>query len=309
MNLYKQIETMKAKTLFLLPFVILVACGSNEISNGTEDKHEKKYNLLNKGAATYLDWYLSDMESFVPYIFRQYPSDAEGSSKVYDRYYEENTYALKNDISVRIHDEYALESDSKTTTLHLTRTAKVLKNETAQNAPKRFNDEDESVSTHTYTYSLQTVQPINLIRPVIDICDAIPFCYYDNFEIEWSPDYNNDNGVVVIAEWTGVTLNDPTQGTIVGIDIVEDTGLAVINTDIFTGMPDEALVNLWLIRGNLITINGDEEEIHLQDIQYDSPEVLTELLNQHPELLLQLQPYMFGTGAVSKFSFILVREL
>lgn len=114
MNLYKQIETMKAKTLFLLPFVILVACGSNEISNGTEDKHEKKYNLLNKGAATYLDWYLSDMESFVPYIFRQYPSDAEGSSKVYDRYYEENTYALKNDISVRIHDEYALESITDT---------------------------------------------------------------------------------------------------------------------------------------------------------------------------------------------------
>ena len=28
---------------------------------------------------------------------------------------------------------------------------------------------------------------------------------------------------------------------------MEDTGLAVINSDIFAGMPDEALVNLWLM--------------------------------------------------------------
>ena len=182
----------------------------------------------------------------------------------------------------------------------------------SQAAPRRFLNGDEATgsSTNTYTYTLQTAQPIGLIRPYIHECNAIPLCYYDNFEIEWTPDYDNENGVVIVVEWKGVTISESMQDvSVVGVDVVDDTGLATINTDIFADMPDGALVNMWLIRGNLITITGGDGEVYLQDIPECSPQVLDSLISQHPELPLQMQPYVFGSAAVTTFSFFLIREL
>ena len=140
-------------------------------------------------------------------------------------------------------------------------------------------------------------------------------CYYDGFKVNWTGDFTNDNGVIVIAEWNGVTMYDPAQDvSIINVDIVEDTGEAILNTHLFDEMPDEALVNLWLIKGNLLTITGvdinsGEHNITLEDAAQLPPEVLDELLSSSSEALLQLQPFMFGTGAVTGFSFFLIREL
>ena len=118
------------------------------------------------------------------------------------------------------------------------------------------------------------------------------------------------NGVVIIAEWNGVTLNSPSEDiSIVCADLVDDTGIVTLNTGMFEGMPDLALVNLWFIRANLLTITENGSEVSLQDAMEYSPEEFAALLENHPELYIQLQPFMFGSGAVSVFSFYLVREL
>ena len=70
-----------------------------------------------------------------------------------------------------------------------------------------------------------------------------------------------------------------------------------------------ALVDLWLIRANIITVNGIDGEILLSDIVENSPDVIVDLLTEHPELGLQLQPFMFASGAVKQFPFFLIREL
>lgn len=296
---------MKTKFLCLLPIIALAAC-----NNTVEPKEEKTiYHILGKEKSSYIEWFFSDIESIIPYHYKTYPTNVEGVQHVSTRSMEDNTFVLKNDNKVRLHDEYSLDYGDNTTTLSLTRTAQVVTNHQA--APSRYLEgEDVASTTNTYTYTLQTARPIELIRPAIQECNAIPMCYYENFEIEWTPDYDNENGVVIVAEWTGVTISEPMQSvSVVGVDVVDDTGLAILDTDIFTDMPDGALVNMWLIRGNLITITGDGGDVNLQDIQESSPEVLYLLLSQHPELPLQMQPYVFGSAAVTTFSFFLIREL
>ncbi len=80
---------------------------------------------------------------------------------------------------------------------------------------------------------------------------------------------------------------------------------------IFEGMPDEALVNLWLLRANIVTV----EEIgvgYIDDvIQWgmEDPDLVAELLEDEPELLTDLQTMTVATGAVALLSFYLIREL
>ena len=76
-------------------------------------------------------------------------------------------------------------------------------------------------------------------------------------------------------------------------------------------MPDEALVNLWLIRANVVTV----EEIgagYINDIiqwGMEDPDLVAELLEDEPELLTDLQTMTVATGAVALLSFYLIREL
>ena len=76
---------------------------------------------------------------------------------------------------------------------------------------------------------------------------------------------------------------------------------------IFEGMPDEALVNLWLLRANIVTV----EEIgvgYIDDvIQWgmEDPDLVAELLEDEPELLTDLQTMTVATGAVALLSFYL----
>lgn len=305
---------MKAKNLFLLSFIILTACSSNEPKSNSSHSNDLKYNLLFKGSSPYIDWYSSDTESFVSFSFRDYPNDKT------ERYYEQvrgvedNTITLKNDIKICLHDDYQLKEDKQTTTLQLTRNIKILQDKTEQNSPYKLpamQKDDPFDMSQTYSFTIQSATPINFIRPLIDDCNPIPMCFYDNFEIEWNGDLTNENGVVIIAEWNGCSMYDaPVSTSLANVDLVEDTGSTILNTDLFEGIPDEALVNIWFIRGNLITINGEGNDVlSLNEVLENSPENFEASLAENPGLLLQLQPFMFGSGAVAGFSFYLIREL
>lgn len=301
-------KTKKSMLLFIVALLTLVACNPTEPNDDSKNKKGQNVNMLFKGNSPYLDWYLGNQESFVAYNLKKYPQDIKGQRYVTVRETEDNTIELKDNLKFLLHDEYSLKEEGEKNILQLTRTAKLLKEN--QNAPKKVIAENEvDLIQQTYTYSINTITPISLIAPEINNCNPIPLCYYDNFDIRWNEDNTNSNGIVIIAEWNGSTLSGPAQNvSIANVDIVDDTGSAILNTDLFSDMPDEALVNLWLIRGNLITING-EGEISLTELLNNSPGMIEELLASNPDLLLQLQPFMFGTGAVTTFSFFLIREL
>lgn len=304
MQTFKIFTIMKVKILFLLPIMALAACNPTE----PIDKITSPINILFKGKSPYLDWYLSDTEAFISYSARMYPVDTIGQSYERVRGAGDNTITLQNGTKVTLRDEYTLKNNGDETTLLLTRKASFLPNTSNTQSHKQIREEDFDFSQE-YAYTIQTATPINLIRPQVDNCNPIPLCYYDNFIIEWNEDAANENGVVVIAEWTGCTMHGHPQATyLANATLVDDTGLATLDTDLFEGIPDEASVDLWLIRGNINTMTG-EGEVSLGEILESSPERLQEILAENPELLIQLQPFMLGSGAVTHFSFFLIREL
>lgn len=301
---------MKTKLFIVLSLIGLVACSPNDPNkNGSNTQRDSKLNIIYKGESSYIDWYFSGKESFISSISRKYPEDTIGHQ--YDRVLraEDNAITLKDNSQLQIHDDYQLKNDGKSTELQLTRSWRLTNEE--QNSPLQIRSKAMSSGdyhTSSFTYSIQSATPISIIRPVIDNCDPLPLCYYDNFIIEWNGDANNQNGIVVITEWNGVTISQPPHDiSVANVDIIEDNGLAVLNTDLFKDMPDEALVNLWLIRGNLIDI--DEGNLTLKDLLNFYPQEIEELLTDNPELILQLQPFMFGSGAISSLSFFLVKKL
>lgn len=297
---------MKAKTLLLLPLIALVACSSNEPSS---QNASSKYNILFKVQSPYLQWYLNDMESFISYSIRTFPSDLNDHQYENVRRTEDNTITLENGLKIRLHDDYVLKDEKDSTHLYLKRTATLQEGDIG--APLRMRSEDiiSSEISQEYTYQIPIPEPINLYSPEIDYCNLFPLCYYENFILRWNADMNNNAGVVIISEWNGCMLEcSPQDISIANVDLVADNGETVLNTDLFQGIPDKALVNLYLIRGNLTTITNDGI-LTLGEALQLPPEQFEEILQENPDILLELQPFMLGSGAVSTFSFFLIREL
>ncbi len=305
---------MKTKLLFLLAMVSLIACNPNAPEKGSKNPITSQYNIVYKGNSPYLDWFFSDQEAFMSISCLIHPQDREQKHLERVRRAEDNTITLEDGTKILLHDDYKLEDKGDSTTLNLTRTASVISE--SSNGPKRIKANYDFSGSYNYSYSIHTMEPMYIIKPAICDTNPIPECYYDNFIVQWPGDLANinDNGVVVVAEWHGVTMYEPSQDVFVAnVDIVEDSGQAVLNPDLFDNIPNEALVTLWLIRGTAITIHAEtangETEILLRDALNGPPEFFEELVSSNPDILLNLQPFMLGSGAVTAFSFFLIRDL
>ena len=86
-------------------------------------------------------------------------------------------------------------------------------------------------------------------------------CNYDNLKLQWNADTKNENGIVIFAEWSGVTYDEDNFGSqyIRNIDIVEDTGECILKPEIFNGMPHTAFVTVTILRGNIAISEIDNE--------------------------------------------------
>ena len=108
---------------------------------------------------------------------------------------------------------------------------------------------------------LQVPQRIYITSPSASECNRIPMCYYSDLQVCWNSDPLNENGVVIMVEWDGTVIHEETQYEYIrSIDIVEDTGCAVLDNEMFDGMPDGALVTLTLLRGDIVVVetSGDD---------------------------------------------------
>ncbi|MFW5761873.1 MAG: hypothetical protein ACOCXH_12930 [Cyclobacteriaceae bacterium] len=106
---------------------------------------------------------------------------------------------------------------------------------------------------------------IAILSPEIsDPEDLLPFCYYGDFELSWNEDAANTNGILVVVEWTGTMYGeDDIHGAhIQNIDYIpNDNGVAVLNNALFDMIPEDAICDLTIIRGNsdVAEYNGTEE--------------------------------------------------
>lgn len=302
---------MNAKLLLIIPLISLVACNSKELKEHTEEQ-KTTYNIVTTKHSPYLNVYLGNTETILQYNFVEYPYKKRGPLRVKERNMGDNTIMLNEEVGVRIHDSYTIDNDGKTAHFQIIRDASVVYPK-AKELPKREQRRMMTYEPYSYSIDVQMVDSIHIIRPSTDECHCIPMCYYDQMEIEWNPDYNNTNGVLIIAEWNGVLMNGPTMnsGNTIGIDLVEDNGVAILNNSLFNGMPDEALVNLWLLRANVADIShvGDGTLENLIEKANEDPELLESLMEENPEYMFALQTMIVGCGAVAVLPFYLIRNL
>ena len=179
-----------------------------------------------------------------------------------------------------------------------------------------------SISLNNYSIStelqssveLKNFDPIKIIRPNATECDPMPFCYYEKLEIEWNAEEDNENGVIIIAEWNGSNAYyDVTDHTsIITADVVEDNGVAVLNNAFFADMPHGALVNLWIIRATFAEVdmhqNGVAIDNFLTSIQSNTDLGLAGV-DKVKKAIYELTNPLVVNATVSLLPIILVKDL
>lgn len=102
---------------------------------------------------------------------------------------------------------------------------------------------------------------IEILSPqVTQESELHPRCDVNNFIVRWNEDPLNENGVIVKIEWSGSVLfgHHRDDSHIILADLFPDTGEATLPLQLFEGIPDTALCELTLIRGNVDAIVVDD---------------------------------------------------
>jgi len=121
---------------------------------------------------------------------------------------------------------------------------------------------------------------IDIIYPVASRTELQPLCPYDDLLVEWNKDGQNDNGVVVMVEWDGDMVGQDFRNEGVRtIDVVEDTGRAILDTSMFDGIPDFAMINITLLRGNIDIVELENSAVKLYGVSNSS---ITVVLAKEP---------------------------
>ncbi len=92
--------------------------------------------------------------------------------------------------------------------------------------------------------------------------ELMPICFYEDFVLEWNADPKNKEGLVVIAEYNGLSAvpSENKNIHIVNTDVIKnDNGRTILNNNIWDGIPNSGIVNITLLRGNVKIENIDEE--------------------------------------------------
>lgn len=103
------------------------------------------------------------------------------------------------------------------------------------------------------TIEMYIPKEITITNPSLKIDDNyLPLCYYDGFQLEWNKDDSNTNGV---------DLETHVRRTC----ILDDTGIGIIPTELFEGIPDTAVCHMTVLRGNIETLTLDDIYINQRD--------------------------------------------
>lgn len=116
-----------------------------------------------------------------------------------------------------------------------------------------------------YDTDIYIPERIQILRPKISSKeDLLPFCFFEDFELFWNEDDKNDNGILIMVEWTGTMYgeDDIDNAHIQNIDhIPDDDGRAKLNNELFNEIPEDAICDLKIARGNfdVAEYNGTEK--------------------------------------------------
>lgn len=139
----------------------------------------------------------------------------------------------------------------------------------------KSNETRSSSSSQEDMASLYIPHIIDIIYPVASKTELQPLCPHDDLLVEWNKDEQNPNGVVVMVEWDGDILGqDSRDESVRTIDVVEDTGQVILKKEMFEGMPDFAMINITILRGNIDIVELENTAVKLYAVSNSSISVI-----------------------------------
>ena len=127
------------------------------------------------------------------------------------------------------------------------------------------NSDKDGDSSNETEVELYVPDLVEITNPKVDNVDQLfPICYYEDFVLEWNADSNNEEGLVVIAEYFGNNAipENSTNEHILNTDVIDiDDGHAVLNNELFKNIPNLSIVHLILLRGD-VAIEEIEGELY-----------------------------------------------
>lgn len=118
-----------------------------------------------------------------------------------------------------------------------------------------------SIEEDEKTIEMYMPDVVSITSPKIETEEELyPYCYYKDFKLSWTPDEKNENGLVVMVEWLGTVFGqDDTNKYVRNIDVLpNDNGTAILNDELFNGIPDKSVVYITLLRGNIAIADIEE---------------------------------------------------
>lgn len=305
---------MKTKNIFaILLIFLLVSCQTNY----PEDKQlqESKTNfpgLKIKEHVPIKEWLESKDETVIHYSFVDYPSGI-CTKGVYYPTQGANTIMLNDRLGIRIQDTCVIDNSVGTYNCHVTRKYEVIdKEDTLLNQKSKMPARIQRSGVFSFDFTTVGVDSITILSPLPTDCNPIPMCYYHLMDLMWTPDSHNPTQMMIIAEWNGLNMD----GTSVNTTVIhhmetDDDGIVTLDDNLFNGMPDGALVNIWLVRENIVTVYHDWTPITpgtiLEEIE-NNPETLTQLIHDDPTLLHQFYTTEYMFGAIAHLPIFLIRN-
>ncbi len=130
----------------------------------------------------------------------------------------------------------------------------------SRNIPQNTKGSQKSkstISTDT-TVTMYVPELVAISSPKVETSkDLMPYCFYKDFVLKWNSDIKNENGLVVVVEWSGMYVTGQKDKKYVrNIDVItEDNGSTTLKNEIFNGIPENAIAFITLLRGNIAIVD------------------------------------------------------
>ncbi|WP_346862277.1 hypothetical protein [uncultured Draconibacterium sp.] len=244
------------KYIFLvIGTIVLLSCSKSEVNNSANENRlepEGSTTILFNGSSVYAEFFSNDADREVGYYSTRAninDRDLVGFDRAFspDIKSTQNKFTLfANGVNIKtLGDPESPKSGNMCINGFEDLFGKTVRFGISSEMTKSGSTSDDDISMYVPYI-------IDINYPVASATELQPLCLYDDFALAWNKDENNGNGVVVIVEWDGEVLGAAkNEKSVRTIDIVEDSGTAILNPELFNDIPDLAMVNITILRGNI----------------------------------------------------------
>lgn len=248
------------KILLLIAIVALGSCNKNVLEDNDNQTVDNKplvpnYAIFDSRATKYLSFFERTDAFFGVSAVKTTPLRDE---LVYTKIKSVENTSLKN---ITLNDMVFKEGRN-----NITNSTNLFGNQVHFKINGQSNQTNRGRNT---TITFYSPKKIHITNPAVNNLDErLPLCDANNFVVEWNSDSQNTNGLYLAIRYNGMNIVGERSSNLErGVDYIEsDNGRFTINPQMFSDIPNMALVEVILLRGNIevATVNGQTVKVYTE---------------------------------------------